>query len=153
MWQRTEINTTRCKRSLSTCIYLKNCFPFSRLVLFIIITTVYIITKHQIKRHCFFIIADNCVPPARKVSSPRQVNSSEGPVVLHYFQLPTQTISFHTVSVVMVLVTNLANGNTQQICLLFVLYSSVAQQYFITVTFSCITAFSYVWRFISVQHY
>ena len=63
----------------------------------------------------FFIIADNRVPPEQEVASPRQTNSSEGPVFQQYFKLPSQPISFHTVSVITVLVTNLANGNTQQI--------------------------------------
>ena len=67
----------------------------------------------------FFIIADNCVPPEQKVASPRQANSSEGLVFLQYFKLPSPPIGFHTVSVLKVLVTNLANGNNQQICLLF----------------------------------
>ena len=40
----------------------------------------YFLHDDTLGKALFFIIADNCVPPERKVASPRQANSSEGPV-------------------------------------------------------------------------
>ena len=98
----------------------------------------YFLHDDTLGKALFFIIADNCVPPERKVASPRQANSSEGPVFLQYFQLPSQPISFHTVSVVIILVTKLANGNTKQICFLFGFVSISCPLVFIKVTLFCI---------------